>query len=102
MIFLIWPSPYLLPQMNCLSNSSMTTKFLFDCIEKADVCIFETNYTAISQEDRDTLKKLNCIKNNAYYDVYGNINSWFEDTSTSADDLLCEFVYAINKQQHVS
>ncbi len=97
MIFLIWPSPYLLPQVMCDGGTSaMNTSELVKCINDADVCIFQTDYNTIDVVHK--LQGLNCIKNNSYYDVYGNLNSWFEDTSTSADDLLCEFVCAIYKQ----
>ncbi len=102
MIFLIWPSPYLLPQVTCNGTSQMDTSELVKCIKGADVCIFQTDYnTIISSGVAHKLQSVNCIANKSYYDVYGNLNSWFEDTSTSADDLLCEFVYAIHKQ-HVS
>eukprot|EP01084_Bolivina_argentea_P309819 535944_1 len=72
----------------------LTTEELAECISNTSVCIFQADYSNLTLNVQKALNNAKCIKNDAYYDVYGDINSWFEDTRTSVDDLLSEFVAA--------
>ncbi len=52
-------------------SSVMSTKELAECISTTDVCIFQTNFSSLPLEDQQILSEAKCIKEHAYYDVYG-------------------------------
>ncbi len=58
--------------MTCPDGTSViNSSQLATCIEHAEVCIFQTNFKAISPKDKDKIQNIPCILNGAYFDTYG-------------------------------
>ncbi len=52
-------------------SDQLTTKELAECISNTNVCIFQTDYSKLVAHVKNALNNTKCIKNDAYYDVYG-------------------------------